>query len=99
MYLSLSFSIINEMLFDSAVCFSYITLFSPPCLFFSSLLSSSFIVCLFIFLLQEKIESATDVLKEILKPVVAEAEEVPWPPRDPEALKLMEKVSLFLNLV
>ncbi|GMY05706.1 f-box/lrr-repeat protein 13 [Fagus crenata] len=39
----------------------------------------------------EKIESATDVLKEILKPVVAEAEEVPWPPRDPEALKLMEK--------
>lgn len=39
----------------------------------------------------EKIESATDVLKEILKPVVDEVEEIPWPPRDPEALKLMEK--------
>ncbi|GMP48135.1 hypothetical protein CsSME_00015597 [Camellia sinensis var. sinensis] len=40
---------------------------------------------------KEKIESATDVLKEILKPVVDEVEEIPWPPRDPEALKLMEK--------
>ncbi|XP_020242121.1 uncharacterized protein LOC109820400 [Asparagus officinalis] len=39
----------------------------------------------------EKIESATDILKEILNPVVAEAEEVSWPPRDPEALILMEK--------
>ncbi|XP_028065399.1 uncharacterized protein LOC114268423 [Camellia sinensis] len=39
----------------------------------------------------EKIESATDVLKEILKPVVDDVEEIPWPPRDPEALKLMEK--------
>ncbi|THG16307.1 hypothetical protein TEA_022571 [Camellia sinensis var. sinensis] len=44
-----------------------------------------------IFSLQEKIESATDVLKEILKPVVDDVEEIPWPPRDPEALKLMEK--------
>ena len=42
--------------------------------------------------LQEKIESATDVLKAILKPVVDEVEEIPWPPRDPETLKLMEKV-------
>nr|POE59782.1 hypothetical protein CFP56_74055 [Quercus suber] len=40
---------------------------------------------------KEKIESSTDVLKEILKPVVDEVEEVRWPPRDPEALKLMEK--------
>ncbi|KAK7849821.1 hypothetical protein CFP56_002290, partial [Quercus suber] len=40
---------------------------------------------------KEKIESSTDVLKEILKPVVDEVEEVRWPPRDPEALVLMEK--------
>lgn len=39
----------------------------------------------------EKIESATDVLKEILKPVVEDVEEISWPPRDPEALQLMEK--------
>ena len=41
---------------------------------------------------QEKIESSTDVLKDILKPVVDEVEEIRWPPRDPEALKQMEKV-------
>ncbi|XP_015570700.1 uncharacterized protein LOC8284347 isoform X2 [Ricinus communis] len=40
---------------------------------------------------KEKIESATDVLKSILKPVVDEEEEIPWPPRDPDTLKLMEK--------
>ncbi|XP_057502803.1 uncharacterized protein LOC130786529 isoform X2 [Actinidia eriantha] len=39
----------------------------------------------------EKIDSSTDVLKEILKPVVDEVDETPWPPRDPEALKLMQK--------
>lgn len=39
----------------------------------------------------EKIDSATDVLKEILEPVVNEEEETPWPPKDPEALKTMEK--------
>ncbi|XP_020113369.1 uncharacterized protein LOC109727621 isoform X1 [Ananas comosus] len=39
----------------------------------------------------EKIESATDVLKAILHPVMDEHEEISWPPRDPEALKLMEK--------
>ncbi|PON80781.1 hypothetical protein PanWU01x14_003370 [Parasponia andersonii] len=41
---------------------------------------------------KEKIESSTDVLKEILKPVVdkVKGEEIPWPPRDPEALKQME---------
>ncbi|CAA2975312.1 uncharacterized protein LOC105169684 isoform X1 [Olea europaea subsp. europaea] len=39
----------------------------------------------------EKIESATDVLKAILRPVVDEKEETPWPPRDPEALILMER--------
>ncbi|KAF5751074.1 hypothetical protein HS088_TW02G00084 [Tripterygium wilfordii] len=40
----------------------------------------------------ERINSATDVLKEILKPAVDEVEELAWPPRDPEALKLMENV-------
>ncbi|KAJ6766026.1 hypothetical protein OIU79_022074 [Salix purpurea] len=40
----------------------------------------------------EKIESATDILKEILKPIVDGEEEINWPPRDPEALKLMEKL-------
>lgn len=39
----------------------------------------------------EKIESATDILKEILKPIVDGEEEIHWPPTDPEALKLMEK--------
>lgn len=50
-------------------------------------------------ILQEKIESATDILKEILKPVVDEVEEITWPPRDPEALKLMEKVCLIFGTV
>ncbi|GAV62380.1 hypothetical protein CFOL_v3_05904 [Cephalotus follicularis] len=40
---------------------------------------------------RDKIESSTDVLKEILKPVVDEVEEISWPPRDLEALKQMEK--------
>lgn len=39
----------------------------------------------------EKIDSATDVLKSILKHVVEEDQEVTWPPRDPEALSLMEQ--------
>ncbi|KAL3741371.1 uncharacterized protein LOC120286023 isoform X2 [Eucalyptus grandis] len=39
----------------------------------------------------EKIESSTDVLKGILKPVVDEKEEISWPPRDPEVLKAMEE--------
>ncbi|CAI9103738.1 OLC1v1002276C1 [Oldenlandia corymbosa var. corymbosa] len=39
----------------------------------------------------EKIESATDVLKAILKPVVDEVEEICWPPRNPEALDLMKR--------
>ncbi|KAJ0077001.1 hypothetical protein Patl1_36527 [Pistacia atlantica] len=49
------------------------------------------IVDLLVHKTHEKIESATDVLKEILTPVVGEKEEITWPPRDPEALKLMEK--------
>ncbi|KAJ1693138.1 hypothetical protein LUZ63_009836 [Rhynchospora breviuscula] len=40
---------------------------------------------------EEKIETATDVLKAILNPIMDEHEEITWPPRDPEALKLMEK--------
>lgn len=47
--------------------------------------------------LQEKIESATDVLKAILNPVVDEEEEITWPPRDPEALVLMQKVCAFCS--
>ncbi|CAH9100601.1 unnamed protein product [Cuscuta europaea] len=39
----------------------------------------------------EKIESDTDVLKAILRSVVHEEEDVFWPPRDPEALSLLEK--------
>ncbi|KAI3716200.1 hypothetical protein L6452_23370 [Arctium lappa] len=39
----------------------------------------------------EKIESATDVLKEILRPVVDDVEEICWPPRDPNSLDLMKK--------
>lgn len=46
---------------------------------------------------QEKIESATDVLKAILHPVMDEHEEISWPPRDPEALKLMEKVNIIIG--
>lgn len=38
----------------------------------------------------EKIEQSTDVLKAIISPVMQEGEDVMWPPRDPEALKLME---------
>ena len=48
-----------------------------------------------IFVLQEKIESSTDVLQEILKPAVDEQEEITWPPRDLGALKTMEKVCVF----
>ncbi|XP_068646357.1 uncharacterized protein [Aristolochia californica] len=39
----------------------------------------------------EKIESSTDVLKEILKPVMDEVEEISWPPKDPQSLILLEK--------
>ncbi|KAL0920798.1 hypothetical protein M5K25_009967 [Dendrobium thyrsiflorum] len=39
----------------------------------------------------EKIESATDILKAILRPVVDGVREVSWPPQNPEALKLMEE--------
>ncbi|TXG64618.1 hypothetical protein EZV62_011612 [Acer yangbiense] len=48
------------------------------------------IVDLLVHKTHEKIESATDVLKAVLKPVIDEVEEISWPPRDPEALKLME---------
>ncbi|KEH30456.1 hypothetical protein MTR_4g071190 [Medicago truncatula] len=39
---------------------------------------------------KEKIESATDVLKGVLKPVINDEGEISWPPKDPQALKLME---------
>ncbi|KAL8160372.1 hypothetical protein V2J09_001909 [Rumex salicifolius] len=41
----------------------------------------------------EKIDSATDVLKSILKPVIDQDDEICWPPRDPQALTLMEKAT------
>ncbi|KAH7575010.1 hypothetical protein JRO89_XS02G0035000 [Xanthoceras sorbifolium] len=49
------------------------------------------IVDLLVHKTHEKIESATDILKAVLKPVVDDEEETSWPPGDPEALKLMEK--------
>uniref|UniRef100_A0A452YJY0 Uncharacterized protein n=1 Tax=Aegilops tauschii subsp. strangulata TaxID=200361 RepID=A0A452YJY0_AEGTS len=39
----------------------------------------------------EKIEQSTDVLKAIISPVMNEGEDAMWPPRNPEALILMEK--------
>ncbi|CAK9142180.1 unnamed protein product, partial [Ilex paraguariensis] len=42
-------------------------------------------------LLPKEIDSAFDVLKEILKPVVDGEKEIPWPPRDPEAVILTKK--------
>ncbi|KAB2635539.1 hypothetical protein D8674_026073 [Pyrus ussuriensis x Pyrus communis] len=39
----------------------------------------------------EKINSAINILKGVLKPVVDHVEEIRWPLRDPKALKLMEK--------
>ncbi|CAK9142066.1 unnamed protein product [Ilex paraguariensis] len=54
-------------------------------------LSVMSIVDLLVHKTNEKINSATDVLKEILKPVVDEEEEISWPPRDPKALIFMEK--------
>ncbi|KAG0453213.1 hypothetical protein HPP92_025877 [Vanilla planifolia] len=39
----------------------------------------------------EKIESATDILKAILRPVMDEVQEVFWPPGDPRALNIMEE--------
>ncbi|XP_045823538.1 uncharacterized protein LOC123916195 [Trifolium pratense] len=38
----------------------------------------------------ERIESATDVLKGVLKHVINDEGEISWPPQDPQALKLME---------
>ncbi|CAL1353641.1 unnamed protein product [Linum trigynum] len=40
---------------------------------------------------KEMINSSTDVLKAILQPVLDPTEELTWPPRDPQALELMEK--------
>ncbi|KAJ3692757.1 hypothetical protein LUZ60_011852 [Juncus effusus] len=40
---------------------------------------------------EEKIETSTDVLTKILKPVIYENEEISWPPRNPDSLKLMEE--------
>jgi hypothetical protein len=47
--------------------------------------------------MQQKIEQSTDVLKEIISPAMHEGD-VKWPPRDPDTLKLMEKVRPQLYL-
>ncbi|KAL6601700.1 hypothetical protein ACP70R_044920 [Stipagrostis hirtigluma subsp. patula] len=39
----------------------------------------------------QKIEQSTDVLKAIISPAMHEGDDVKWPPRDPDTLKLMEK--------
>ncbi|KAK8964822.1 hypothetical protein KSP40_PGU012416 [Platanthera guangdongensis] len=49
-----------------------------------------------LFEIADKIESATDILKAILRPVVDVVREVSWPPQDPEALKLMEEYPRLL---
>ncbi|OMO75579.1 hypothetical protein COLO4_26014 [Corchorus olitorius] len=46
----------------------------------------------------EKIDSATDVLKGILEPVVDEEKEIAWPPKNPEALEQMEKKIFQMEL-
>ncbi|KAG6761574.1 hypothetical protein POTOM_034802 [Populus tomentosa] len=43
----------------------------------------------------ERIESATDILKAILKPIVDGEEEIHWLPRDSEAVKLTESKFLL----
>jgi len=40
-------------------------------------------------LLKDEIESATDVVKEILKPITEVDEEITWPPKDQESMTLM----------
>lgn len=40
---------------------------------------------------QEKIESSTDVLKFILKPITQNDEEIVWPPQDPNSVVEMKK--------
>ncbi|XP_078447910.1 uncharacterized protein LOC144716602 isoform X2 [Wolffia australiana] len=40
---------------------------------------------------EEKIESSTDVLKSVLKPVIHGDGEIAWPPQDPMALVSMER--------
>eukprot|EP00250_Pteridium_aquilinum_P013642 c21475_g1_i1 orf=608-1630(-) len=40
---------------------------------------------------QEKIESSTDLLKSILKPITLQDEEIVWPPRDPNGIVEMKK--------
>ncbi|CAF1706258.1 hypothetical protein Bca4012_005056 [Brassica carinata] len=50
-----------------------------------------FLLFFHFFTYPEKIESSTDVLKGILRPVVEGVEEISWPPRDPEAINQMEK--------
>jgi hypothetical protein len=47
--------------------------------------------------MQQNIEQSTDVLKSIISPAMHEGDMM-WPPRDPDTLTLMEKVSPHLSL-
>lgn len=40
---------------------------------------------------QDKIESSTDILKSILKPIIIPDEEILWPPRDPNGIMYMKQ--------
>lgn len=41
---------------------------------------------------QEKIESSTDVLTSILKPIIQQDKEIVWPPQDLNLISDMKKV-------
>ena len=45
--------------------------------------------------LQEKIESSTDILKAIIKPLSKDDDEIVWPPRDQAFLVEMRKVIIY----
>ena len=48
---------------------------------------------------QEKIESSTDVLKSILKPIIQQDEEIVWPPRDLNLISDMKKVNAYYDIL
>jgi type III secretory pathway component EscV len=48
--------------------------------------------------MQQKIEQSTDVLKAIISPAMHEGD-VKWPPKEPDTLKLMEKVRSHLSVI
>uniref|UniRef100_A0A151UGD2 Uncharacterized protein n=1 Tax=Cajanus cajan TaxID=3821 RepID=A0A151UGD2_CAJCA len=80
----------RKCLFSQSLCSSFITLiaFRDYEELAATVMS---VVDLVVHKTNEKIESSTDVLKGVLKPVIDDEGEIPWPPRDPRALTLMEK--------